>query len=75
MMSERGLFTTMQTYHGFVKFGNQGKLLVQGRGDIKVRLSQRIQIMKHILYVLGISVNLLSIAALDWRGIVRLAYG
>lgn len=68
MTTERGLFTTIQAYHGFVEFGNQGKLPVRGRGEIQVRLGQRIQTIVDVLSVPGLSVNLLSIAALDRRG-------
>ena len=69
MTPQRELFTKLATHHGSVEFGNHGKLPVRGRRDIQVRLGRRIQIMKDVLYVPGISVNLLSIAALDRRGL------
>ena len=69
MTPERRLFTTMQSHRGFVEFGNNGKLPVRGRGDIEVRLGVRTHTMRDVSYVPGLSVNLLSIAALDRRGI------
>ena len=52
-----------------MEFGNHGKLPVKGSGDIQVRPGRKTHIMKEVLYVPGISVNLLSIAAVDRRGL------
>ena len=68
MTPQKELFVRMTSYHGVVEFGNHGELPVKGKGDIQVRVGRLTQVMKDVLYVPGISVNLLSIMALDRRG-------
>ena len=67
MTPQRELFIQFTLYNGLVEFGDQGELLVTERGTIQVRIRRYLQIMRDVLYVPGISVNLLSIIALDRR--------
>ena len=51
-----------------MEFGNQGVQKVRGRGNIEIEVEGHKQTMTDVLYVPVISVNLLSIIALDRRG-------
>lgn len=68
MTPQRDLFVKFTPSGGVVEFGNQGELPVAGRGDIQVWIGRQLVTMKDVLYVPKMSVNLLSIAALDRRG-------
>ena len=51
-----------------MKFGNKGVQSVAGRDDIRIPIEGSTQEITDVLYVPGMSVNLLSIIALDRRG-------
>ena len=68
MTPDRKAFTKFARCGGEVEFGDQGVQKVRGRGNIEIEVGGHMQTMTDVLYVPGMSVNLLSIIALDRRG-------
>ena len=68
MTPDRKVFTRFTRCGGEVEFGDQGVQKVRGRGDIEIEVGGNMQAMTDVLYVPAMSVNLLSIIALDRRG-------
>ena len=68
MTPDRKTFTRFTRCGGEVEFGDQGVQKVRGRGNIEIEVGGHKQTMTDVLYVPAMSVNLLSIIALDRRG-------
>ena len=68
MTPDRKVFTRFTRCGDKVEFGNHGVQKVRGRGDIEIEVGGHMQAMTDVLYVPAMSVNLLSIIALNRRG-------
>lgn len=68
IIPRRDLFVEFTPSDSVVEFGNSDELLVTGRGIIKVRIGRKIVTINNMLYIPKMSINLLSIIALDRRG-------
>ena len=68
MTPDRGVFTKFTHCGGEVEFGDRSSKAIEGRGTIEIKVGGHKQSMTDVLYVPEMSVNLLSIRALDRRG-------
>ena len=68
MTPQRNLFVSYKPSDRVVEFGDRGELPIKGRGEIAMRIGRKTQKMENVLHVPHMSVNLLSIIALDRQG-------
>lgn len=61
-----------ESFRHLVKLGNGARMLVQGKGSIKIRVSRMIQVVQDVYYVPELSNNLLSVGQLQERGLAIL---
>lgn len=73
MTGNKKWFSEMdENFRHSVKLGNGARMVVQGKGSIKIRVSGMIQIIQDVYYVPELSNNLLSIGQLQERSLAIL---
>jgi hypothetical protein len=67
--SKNCLFDFDDTFRESVKLGNDSKMAVMGKGNVKLNIGGRVHISTDVYYLPGLSNNLLSIGQLQQRGL------
>jgi hypothetical protein len=63
------LFEFDDTFRESVKLGNDSKMAVMGKGNVKLNIGGRIHVITDVYYLPGLSNNLLSIGQLQQKGL------
>ncbi|KAK2451463.1 putative mitochondrial protein [Trifolium repens] len=63
------LFDFDETFRESVKLGNDSKMAVMGKGNVKLNIEGRIHVITDVYYLPGLSNNLLSIGQLQQKGL------
>jgi len=70
MCGERGMFSSLDTsFTHNVKLGNNHKLMVGGKGVVKIMLKGISYVVNNVYYILELKNNLLSVEQLQERGL------
>ena len=72
MTSDESIFVTKRGISSTVTIANDEALKARAIGDVQIDLRERFVIMKKVLLMLGLNANLLSISALNRRGLTVL---
>ncbi|CAJ2635107.1 unnamed protein product [Trifolium pratense] len=63
------LFEFDESFRESVKWGNDSKMVVMGKGNVKLNIEGRIHVITDVYYLPGLGNNLLSIGQLQQKGI------